>query len=197
MKHFQKICDGIDVEPLREQLAENPILWNMHGNRMARPNNPFAASDDIWGRYNDISKARPDFSGFNDEHVPVWYPAWHTLPALRPIVFGLMARVEGEMIGGVLITRVGPGREIKPHTDSGWHVNYFSKFYIAIDNDPGACFYCEHEGVTEELCPEPGSIWYFDNRKLHWVTNASGKARQTLIVCIRTAMYPQKEWAFG
>ena len=40
----------------------------------------------------------------------MFYPAWHALPHLRPIVFGLMARLEAVQLGGVLITRVPAGK---------------------------------------------------------------------------------------
>jgi hypothetical protein len=189
VKHFVKIVDHIEVEPLRNQLAEHPELWNQHNRRTTIDGTPFKNTDDLWIRYNDISRAAPGFAGFNDEHIPIWYPAWEALPALRPIIFGLMTRVEGEMLGGVLITRVPDGVEIRPHTDSGWHVNQYDKFYVAVENETGAVFGCEHEGDIELLTPEPGSCYLFDNRKVHWVVNRSGKARVTLIVCIRTQMF--------
>lgn len=186
MKHFQLIKSGIDVSALREQIAANSGLWNVHKNRMALPNNPFDGTDDIWVRYNDLDKAKPDLAGFTDEHVPVWYPAWERLPALRPIIFDLMAHVQGEMLGGVLITRVPHGAEIKPHVDRGWHVEYFEKYYISIDSAPGATFYCQVGEDVEGLTPLAGQCWKFNNTKLHWVMNTSGKARVTLIVCIRS-----------
>lgn len=189
MRHFKKICDLLDVEPLRKQLDDNADLWNQHPGRMAGDESPFAGTSDLWVRYNDISRARPNFEGFNDEHVPVWYPAWHRLPALRPLVFDLMALVQGEMLGGVLITRVPDGAKIAPHVDSGWHVDYYDKFYISLESAPGALFHVKHDGQEESLNPAPGDCWLFDNRKLHWVTNTSGKARVTLIVCIRTDMF--------
>lgn len=185
MKHFKLIASGIDVAPLLAQIEAHPELWNVHKNRMARGANPFTGTDDIWVRYNDVAKANPDLAGFTDEHIPVWYPAWDALPALRTLIFELLALVQGEMLGGVLITRIPDGGQVKPHKDDGWHVEYFEKFYISLQNEPGAQFCCEADGRVEMLTPKPGECWLFDNRKVHWVTNASGKARMTLIVCIR------------
>lgn len=185
MKNFALIASGIDVSALREQVVGHPELWNAHKNRMALPSNPFDGTDDIWVRYNDLARAKPNLAGFTDEHVPVWYPAWDVLTALKPIIFDLMAKVQGEMLGGVLITRVPDGAEIKPHVDRGWHVEYFSKYYISIDSAPGATFFCRNGEEDEGLDPMPGECWLFDNKKLHWVKNTSGKARVTLIVCIR------------
>jgi hypothetical protein len=187
MRHFLKIADGIDVAPLNAALDCYHGLWNRHQSRRDEVGSPHRAVSDIWVRYNAPERLDPaDPLGFNDEHVPVWYPAWAALPALRPIVFSLMALVEGEMLGGVLITRIAPGAGIAPHVDAGWHVDYFDKFYLSLRSAPGAVFYCDHDGLAEALEPRPGEVWRFDNRKRHWVENASGTDRVTLILCIRT-----------
>jgi hypothetical protein len=186
VKHFALISEGIDVAPLLAQLAANPALWGANSLRK-RADSPHLGMDDIWVRYNDVARLA-DPKRFNDEHVPVWYPAWDILPALRPIVFDLMARVQGEMIGGILITRIQPGHGIASHTDEGWHVEYFDKFYLSLKSESGAKFICEaDEGETLE--PKPGEIWRFDNRKSHRVENDSGAERMTLIVCIRTDLF--------
>jgi Aspartyl/Asparaginyl beta-hydroxylase len=189
MRHFELIATGVDVSGVLAELEAAPHLWNAHRRRKDADGTPHAGMDDIWVRYNDCTHAQAtdDWTGFNDAHVPVWYPAWDALPNLKPIVFGLMARVEGEMIGGVLITRIPPGGRIDPHTDAGWHVEYYDKFYLSLQSAPGAKFGCDHDGVIEELDPKPGEIWLFDNRKMHWVQNDSTEDRVTLIVCIRTA----------
>lgn len=191
MKHFTHIASGIDVGPLLAQLQDHPELWDAYPLRRTGKGTPHTGMTDIFVRYNNIEPfiAKNDFRGFNDEHVPVWYPAWEKLPALRPIVFGLMAAVEGEMLGGVLITKIETGKGIERHIDSGWHVGYFDKFYVSLKSEPGADFCCEVDGEVETLNPRPGEIWRFDNRKPHWVANASGADRITLIVCIRTELF--------
>jgi hypothetical protein len=190
MKHFHKIADGIDVAPLVAQIEEHPELWDSINFRKVAPGTAHSRMSDIWIRYNDISKfADGDLRGMSDEHVPIWYPAWHVLPALHPIVFGLMAAVSGEMIGGVLITRVPAGECIAPHTDAGWHVNYYDKFYVCLKGGPGRRFCCEDASGMDVSEPMPGDIHLFDNRKPHWVENDSDEDRMTLIVCIRTAMF--------
>jgi hypothetical protein len=190
VKHFLKIGET-DVKPLNAEIAAHPELWDQVTLRKTAPGTPHRAMSDIWVRYNDVKPflAKGDLSTFNDRHVPIWYPAWRALPALRPIVFGLMARVEGEMIGGVLITRIPPGGGIEPHTDRGWHVDYYEKFYVALQSEPGALFLCQHGGEREALNPAPGEIHLFDNRKEHWVDNRSDQDRVTLIVCIRTSLF--------
>ena len=185
MTHFP-LLGRLDVSELVAQIDAQPELWGQSPFRTLHPT--FAATDDIWVRYNDLAKFPDGLAGFNDEHIPVWYPALAKLPALRPIIFGVMAAVQGEMLGGVLITRVPPGRSIKKHADSGWHVDFYSKFYVCLRNPPEAPFMVlGDDGQEEALRPRPGEVHYFDNRRPHWVENTSdAEERMTLIVCIRT-----------
>lgn len=187
MPRFLKVSEGVDVAPLNAQLDAHPELWDSITLRKTAPGTPHSRMSDIWVRYNDLAPffASGDLSGLNDPHVPIWYPAWSALPALRPIIFDLMARVQGEMLGGVLMTRIPSGEGIAPHVDRGWHVDYYDKFYVSLKSAPGAVFACEGEALN----PKVGDIYRFDNRVVHWVENASGEDRVTLIVCIRTDMF--------
>lgn len=188
MKHFYKVSENINVESLNAEIENNPDLWDENSLRRTAPNTPHSGMSDIWVRYNNITPylERKDLTGFNDPHIPVWYSAFNKLPSLKPIIFDLMAKVEGEMLGGVLITRIPPGQRIAPHTDSSWHVDYFDKYYISLKSAEGAEFCCDHNDLVERLNPKVGDCWLFDNHKNHWVENNSDQDRITLIVCIRT-----------
>jgi hypothetical protein len=186
MKLFQKLykLDRWETDGINRQLAAHPELWDQNPFRRTAEGSAHSEMRDIWVRYNDVQKyiAKGDFAGFNDEHVPVWYEAWDKVPALKEVIFNLMAAVDGEMIGGVLITRIPSGCGIGKHVDKSWHVDYYDKFYISLEAAPGAKFWSEDEVIE----PEVGDVYRFDNRHEHWVTNDSGQDRVTLIVCIRT-----------
>lgn len=188
---FPLVISGVDTSRLRQQLLDNPQLWNSVSLRKTYPGTPHAEMDDIWVRYNDISKFNSLYpAAFNEEHVPVNYPAWHLLDAVQDIIFSLMAHERGEMLGAVLITKIPPGCKIYPHIDRSWHVDYFEKYYLSLESSPGARFWCRPaDGPAQYLEPEVGNIHLFDNRKLHWVDNDSKTDRITLIICIRTAKY--------
>jgi hypothetical protein len=193
--HFLHIAWGVDVDGIVAELDAHHELWNAITARKKSPSSPHLEASDIWVRYNDIapfqSGERP-WSEFNDMHVPVWYPAWDALPSLKPIVFELMARVQGEMIGCILITKIPPGGKVLRHIDFGWHVETFEKFYLQLKNAPGSKFWCEHRGDVEANEPKPGDIWLFDNRKLHWVENNSTEDRITCVICIKTDKFGRK-----
>lgn len=185
MKYFELVRKDVNVQPLLTQLEANPQLWNANKLRKEAKGTPHSGMTDIWVRYNDktLFEAKGDWTGFNDEHDSVWYPSYYALPSLRPIIFGLMTQVEGERLGGVLITKIPPGCGIAPHVDKGWHVGYYDKYYLSIKSAKGATF---HHCSGEFINPVPGDIWLFDNRLEHWVKNESNEDRITLIICIRS-----------
>lgn len=189
----QLVCSGYDVRPIKSQLAEHKELWGQNSLRK-NSSKVHQEMNDIWVRYNDVSKYDEDnMHKFNNEHIPIWYAAIDKCPALRKPIFYLMSKLEGEMLGGVLITKIPPGGKILPHADTGWHVNYFAKFYLSINSARGAVFSFQDEGAPEstreDVRPRTGDIYYIDNRKRHWVENNSMEDRVTMIICIRTRHY--------
>ncbi len=184
MKNLIKIAQGIDTVPLLLALQNQSHWWNQHKARKEADGTPHAAMSDIWLRYNDVApyEARGDFTGFNDAHESVLYPSWFALPQIRPLVYALMAKVEGTRLGGVMITKIPPGGVIEPHRDSGWHAEYYNtKLYVVLQSNPQCVNTVEDEAVVMNT----GDVWFFDNLKVHSVENNGPEDRITLIVCIR------------
>lgn len=182
MQHFLKIADGIDVGPLRAALDAHPELFGLLTHR-AEGDSPHREMTDIWVRFNAYKNFGPDFGA---EHDSVWYPSsLHIIDELKPIVFDLMRQVEGERLGGILITKLPPGGRIAPHVDGGWHAGYYQKFTIAIKSAPGALF----RFPDGDIAASPGDCHWFDNSVLHSVENDTEEERIALIVCIKTRLY--------
>lgn len=181
---FTLIREGVDVRPILAALELHPELWDAHTLRKTGDGSPHRGMSDIWIRYNDARECERtgDWSKFNHAHDSVWYPAFYAMPELSPLIFDLMREVQGERLGGVLITRIPPGSGIAPHIDRGWHVDYYDKYYLSLKSAPGANFHCGEHFIN----PRPGDIYRFDNRIEHWVENTSSSDRMTLIICIRS-----------
>jgi len=175
MSKIRLLASGLNVEPIRTAIEANPHLWDLYTMRTASPDSPHHGLSDIWARF-----APPGVNG-NADHDAVWYPEADCLP-LRDLVYPLMSIVRGDRLGGVLITRIPPGGQCKPHVDPGWHAGYYEKFAVQIAADPGQTFCFE----GEQLVTAPGDLFWFDNSHLHWVTNPTPHERITLIVCIKT-----------
>lgn len=171
---IQRIAEGVVVAPLLWALQERPELWDQDTSRTADPSSPHHGLSDIWVRY---AAPGEDRAG---PHESVWYPAADLLP-VRPLVYPLLAAVGGVRLGGVLITRIPPGAECRPHRDPGWHARHYDKFAIQVASAPGQAFCFE----GEQLVTRPGDVFWFDNAHTHWVTNPTPYERVTLIACIQ------------
>lgn len=170
-----------DVSGVLKELRAHPELWNQHTLRTDRYNTPHSEVSDIWVRFNKWENFDGDGYKFTCEpHVSSWYPCIEFLPSVEKIVLDVMELVGGAELGGVLITKIPPGGEVKPHVDSGWHAEHYEKFAVQIigGKDQAFCF------ESDELRPEDGDLYTFDNSKLHWVKNESDHDRITLIICI-------------
>lgn len=189
MQNFLKVAEGVDVLPLQLALQRQPELFGRHGQRQYVAGSPHAGMTDIWVRYNDCRpfEQSGDWSRFNHEHDAVWYPESAFIPQVRPIVFCLMARVEGERLGGVLITKIPPGGKIDSHVDGGWHAGYYDKYYVAVKSPDGSLF-----GFPDgEIRAKDGDVYWFRNDVPHWVENNSNDDRIAMIVCIKHTKGPQ------
>lgn len=177
--HLSSI-DGVQAE-----IAANDHLFGEYPMRAESPNSPHTEMKDIWVRYGDIARMMKtgDFSGIADEHDSIWLK---DLPEVKKACFEVMRMVDGERLGGVLITKLPPGGKIAPHTDSGWHAAYYDKFYVPIENKKGAVFGFE----SGEIDGVAGDVWQFDNSRLHWVDNGSDSDRIAMVICIKQGKYP-------
>lgn len=180
MRYF-RLVDTFDVAEAIAELDAQPDLWNARTERTGH--DTFAGTSDIWVRYRHPDELREP-KDFSEPHFPVFYEAWDRLPALRPIVRQLMADLAATHLGGILITKIPPGGQIKPHHDrGGWHAEfYFDKVYVPLRTNENVVNYCEEEAVIMGT----GEAWFFNNLVTHAVVNAGDTDRITLIVCMKT-----------
>lgn len=169
----------LEVGPLLQEISENPDVWNRH---TARLHGVHREVSDIWVRYNAWENCTKP--GFNEPHESVWYPVVSQIPSVKGIAFDVMRLVEGERLGGILITKVPAGGEVKPHKDGGWHAQYYEKFAVQLASTPDQAFCFEDARLSAEV----GELYTFDNSQVHWVENPSTQDRMTLIICIRRSV---------
>lgn len=176
MTKIKRIASGANVMPLLWALQQHPELWNQHTARTADPDSPHHQVDDIWCRFAELSDGSAP-----EEHDSVWYPGILDALPVRPLVMPLFKFVDGERLGGILITRIPAGCSVRPHVDPGWHARYYDKFAIQVQSAPGQRFCFE----DQYLEPQPGDVYWFDNQYTHWVTNDTPYDRITLIAAIK------------
>jgi hypothetical protein len=176
---FVQIASNVDVTPVLLELHRAAHLWDRNPERRLYPGTPHAAMTDITVRY--MPEADVTMEARRLEHRNVFWPAWHALPALRPMVFALMHRVAATELGSILITRLPAGKIIEPHSDAGsWAPTYYNcKAHITLAGSALVC--CDGE-----VCKfDTGTIWTFDNLLNHAIENDGDGDRIVCIVSMR------------
>jgi len=182
---MQKILSDVIVGPLMQQIDEHPELWDRDTLRTRfYPNSPHREVSDIWLRYRSMSEFDPDRpQDFAGPHKSVWYPAEIVLSYAWNLIEPICKIVDCDELGGVLITKIPPGKQVYPHNDGGpWHPEYYaSKYMLLLQSAPGQVFSFEDEDYEGKT----GDLFIFDNRHTHWVVNDSDVDRVSLILAIK------------
>lgn len=190
MLPFNKLNISFDVEYLKGYL-ESCGLWDRYNMRRLT-GSPHVEMVDIWARFNNPEPfiKSGDWSKFVDEHESEWL---FKIPEVEEICQQLMQYLDGERLGGVLITKLPPNGKIYPHVDNGWHAEYYDKYFVSIKNGKGAKF-CFDDGEIE---PNEGDVYAFRNDKNHWVENKSNQDRIAMIICIKQSKLSKEGLCLG
>jgi hypothetical protein len=188
MQNFQRISGGVDIMPLLLAIKRRPDLWKEDTYLRDYPQGPFAQIESIMLRFpvKSVCETEEELEkhlSTYDQHENVDYPAYKLLPEARPLVMNLMAYVGGERLGRVMINKIAPGGVIYPHADTPAHAEYYSRFHIVLQSQPGVVF----RAGDEQVYMATGEVWWFDNKQEHEVINNSADDRIHMIIDIRTS----------
>lgn len=172
MRNFHKLSGGIVVGPLMATIARHSELWNNDDLRTALPESPHAQASDMILRF-----GRPDI---NDLYPADDRPSMALLGA-KQTALQVMGLVGGSELGRVLVTRLEPGKRILPHVDEGAYSERFDRYHVSLQSLPGNVFRCGDEQVS----PETGDLYWFNNNIEHEIVNNSNDSRITLIIDVR------------
>lgn len=97
-----------------------------------------------------------------------------TLPQLRPIIFGVMSRIEGEMLGEVELVGVPVGVDILfPALPSGEH------YVVGLNVGPGVGIGAE--GITPQMLLL-GDVWWISGKLGLTIHNSSQEVAALLVL---------------
>jgi hypothetical protein len=188
MKNFMRISAGVDVLQLLLAIKRRPDLWKEDTYLRDYPQGPFSQIESIMLRFpvKSVHETETELQkhlSTYDQHESVDYPAYKLLPEARPLVMNLMHYVGGERLGRVMINKIAPGGVIYPHADTPAHAEYYSRFHIVLQSQPGVVF----RAGDEQVYMATGEVWWFDNAQEHEVINNSADDRIHMIIDIRTS----------
>ncbi len=191
MKNFLRIATGVPTLDLLlaiQRLEKSHGVWQADTYLRDYPQGPFANTESIILRFpprsvHETEVALATHNANFDPHENVDQPVYKTLSEARPLVMNLMAAVQGERLGRVMINKLIPGGSVYPHADTPLHAEYWDRFHICLQSGPGASFRC-----GSEYAPiSPGEVWWFNNRLEHEAVNNSDDDRIHLVLDIRTS----------
>jgi Aspartyl/Asparaginyl beta-hydroxylase len=191
MRNFQRIFEGITIAPLLNALYRKPGLWKADDFLRKFPQGPFGETDTIYLRFQDKVNVGDDEEKLraytenrlagHDLHECPWRPEINELPEARTHINALMSGMGATRLGRCMINRITPGGRIFPHADSPWHADYWDRYHLVLQSEPGNIFRCGDEQVHMR----PGELWWFENAVEHEVTNNSANDRIHMIIDLR------------
>jgi len=178
--YFEKLPLTFDVAPLLAELDSAPWVWNRRRERREFPDSPHRDVDDIWLRFHPAGLPRT----VQEPFFSVWYPESEALSDAKRICSDVIHFVRATYLGGILITRIPPGKRVFSHHDRGpWHAGFHeTKVYVALKSNEDCTNLFGPIGVEESFTMAAGEVWQFNNQVFHQCLNDGGSDRISLII---------------
>lgn len=190
MDNFLTLATGVDTTPLLLSIKRRPELWKADDYLRNYPQGPFKEVESILLRFPPITVVELEEDAQRlladrryDPHECMSREEMRVLPEAHALAMMLMARVEGERLGRVMINKIVPGGRIFPHADTPEHADYYTRFHVCLYGLPGATIRCGDERRQFRT----GDVFWFNNKLEHEVVNNSAEERISMVVDIRTS----------
>lgn len=191
MRNFMRLATNSAVGPLLlalHRFEKSQGIWKEDTYLRDYPQGPFGDTESVILRFpprsvHETEEALKQHEAHFDQHENVDQPVFKLLPEARPLIFGLMAAIQGERLGRCIINKLKPGGRVYPHADTPVHAQYWDRHHIVLQSAPGVVF----RAGDEQVYMAPGEVWWFDNAQEHEVINNSADDRIHLVVDIRTS----------
>lgn len=171
---------SFDVAPIMAELAAHEHLWNEYKGRSNHPKSPHRDTDDIWLRFAEHNIGQYAFKE-SEPHKSVWYPCADQLPLTKALAEHMFDITGSKILGGVLLIRIPPGKNIYPHRDFLWHAQVHQKFVVQLHGNARQIFEFNDGGLSALT----GQTYTIDNRQPHWVLNPTNEPWINMTVCHR------------
>jgi len=179
MQNFKLLASKVPVERLLSAIESQPELWGEITARQDTPGSAHKYTEAIFLRWCETKTVAAAFT----EIPAVDYKAYSKLPEARELVEFVESLVGSKELGRVLVVKLKSGGEIFPHPDEGQYADHYERFHVSLKSDQGNLFFSGEPGKAfEAVHMEPGEIWWFNHKRVHWVVNSSVNPRIHLII---------------
>lgn len=180
--NFERICDGLMVQPLLDLVDANPDWWNAITIRQEFIGSAHHATQAIHLR-------GPSSFTFDDVFIDTGaydYPLLEScIDALMPVLRPLLVAIDWSDLGRMMIVQLPAGCELDPHVDEGRYAAHYSRFHVALRTNDRCALVVD--GEPQHMAA--GEAWWFDHRRQHSAFNHGDTGRIHLIVDARSARF--------
>ena len=174
MRHFTRIDQGVNVEPLLAELDAAPEMWFADTSRQRKircqrntrniflraPRKPLPPGAK---NANDVHESRVARSARKFPRTLAWC--------------GSVADTLGGTLGRATLVALLPHGRVLPHIDAGAYYRIRDRFHLVLRSAGGSPLAAGDERVVMRS----GELWAFNNKARHWADNPSDESRVHLI----------------
>lgn len=168
-QHFAMMRSGIDVSAMRQELDEQPELWDLSTSRQSSIRVQRETSN-IHLR-NAVKPIPEGISGTD------WHLSKRTRVADRcPVIYRFVESFAAEMnasLSRLTVVRLNPNGRVYPHIDAGEYYRVRDRYHLVVQSPDGSDMSCGDERVVFR----EGELWWFDNKAPHEAFNNSSQGR--------------------
>lgn len=190
MKHFEKIRDGIDVQPYIDELSAHPEVFEIDASRQQGiPVQRETQAALLFGvDVGDVDRSKLDYAFLDTQArigMPIRYrgratPESRVLPTSAQFVRDLCCEMEG-VPGRAVIARLNPDGRIYSHIDDQLYWLLRDRYHLVVTcGENGSWF----RAGDEEVHMRKGELWWFDPTVYHEAHNVSDKTRIHFVIDI-------------
>jgi hypothetical protein len=165
--HFKQLGQ-FDYKPILNEIVNAP-LWNWLALRSYAGH-----TDDIVLRYQSVVGLKQPQDFFSDLECVDYFTQ-----TLFPNTMQQIHRTFADkQLGRIVIAKLAPGQEIKPHTDEGLYSDSTDRYHMAVVTNPECII--TSGGFNQQI--GRGEIWWINNHQTHSAHNHGTTNRIHIIV---------------
>lgn len=170
-----RLCGSFDVTAAADE-ALSSDLWDAFTARQDTPGSPHHDTRTIVLRGPAANEWTHDviFNLLASEDTG----AVAHLPAVVQLCRDACERLGVKDLGRVMLVELKPDGHIDSHFDEGGYADYYKRFHLVLQSDPGNTF----TNGPETIHMAPGQLWQFTHQLEHEVHNNSSRPRIHLII---------------